>query len=182
MNGIEIYLLLINLSPYKFIEVLGNTPTPLIKVRIIFMARVNAQQYAELWSQRLTAAQPRIRQGIEQTSESPAAKAVQAEAKFRQNLNQAIDDGRWRDSLGKVTLQDWKSATIDKGLPRLAGGVQQVVNSGAQAKMAQRLLQAVDASVSSISDMPSTTLDDNINRMTSFVRAMSQYKGQISGK
>ena len=56
------------------------------------MARVNAQQYAEIWSSRLTGAQGRIRQGIEQTSENPATKAVQAEAKFRQNLNQAIDD------------------------------------------------------------------------------------------
>ena len=146
------------------------------------MARVNAQQYADLWSKRLIGSQDRIRQGIEQTSENPATKAVQAEAKFRQNLNQAIDEGRWADSLNKVTLQDWKSAALDKGLPRLSGGVQQAVNSGAQRKMAERLLQAVDSSVSSIEGMPSTTLEDNIQRMTSFVREMSKYKGQISGK
>ena len=45
--------------------------------------------------------------------------------------------------------------------------------------MAQRLLAATDAAVSKVNALPSTTLDDNINRMVTFSREMAKSKGRI---
>jgi hypothetical protein len=63
---------------------------------------------------------------------------------------------------------------IDKGLNRVASGI-----DGAAAKVtafAAELLPHIDKQVDAIKKMPDTTLEDNISRMTTFIRGMAKFK------
>ena len=140
----------------------------------ILGARVTADEAAEKWSRRLGAAGEDIRRGIERVQVAPGQAAVAQEAKMRAKTLEAIDSGKWRERTGAVTLTEWRSAAINKGLPRVAAGA-----SEAQPKMRNfmaELLPFVDSARAEIAAMPSLTLDDSIARMTKFTRKMATFK------
>lgn len=136
------------------------------------MARVNAQEYAEKWSRRLKSSTEDIRRGIGKVSEAPGLAAARQQALMKTNLNRAIDDGTWSAQVSAVPLQDWKDAAGKKGVDRIAAGVDAVAPK--QAAMATQLLANVDAAVAEANATPRGTLEDNINRMTTFVRGMAK--------
>lgn len=138
------------------------------------MAKLTPEQFAEKHARRLKGAVEDMRQGIERVTESPTLKAAAKKDKMRAGINAAIDSGKWERGLKRVTVDEWKSKMIDKGLGRIAAGI-----DAAQAKVtafASELLPYQDRLKSDISKMPDLTLEDNINRMTSFVRGMSKFK------
>lgn len=136
------------------------------------MARVNAQEYAEKWSRRLKSSTEDIRRGIGKVSEAPGVAAARQVNLMKSNLNKSIDDGTWAAQVSAVPLQEWKDAAGKKGVDRIAAGVDAA--SPKQAAMATALLANVDASVSEANAIPRGTLEDNINRMTTFVRGMAK--------
>lgn len=138
------------------------------------MARVSAAEYAEKWGRRLKGASEDIRRGIARVSEAPGEKAARAQDLMLAKLMQAINDGTWAAQVRGVSLQDWIQAATAKGLPRIAAGVDAAQPS--QVQMAERLLAAVDASAAEARKLPKGTLEDSINRMTTFVRGMSARK------
>ena len=134
------------------------------------MARVTPQEYAEKWGRRLKASGEDIRRGIDRVSVAPGEAAAQNQEALLTNFQEAVNSGLWAARVRGVTLADWKDAAKNKGLPRIAQGV-----DAAQSKMATiavPLLQAVDDSVAAIANLPKVTLEDNIIRMTTFVREM----------
>ena len=140
------------------------------------MARVNAQEYAEKWARRTRAATEDVRRGVERVDTAPGELAAQNEAALVQNFVESVNSGRWAARVRGVSLQDWKAATIDKGIPRIAQGVE-----SAQPKMARiaaELLPAVDAAAAAANALPKVTLEDSIQRMTTFVRKMAEFKGR----
>lgn len=137
------------------------------------MSRVNAQEFAEKWARRLSAAGPDIQRGIERTTEAPGAAAVRNQQAMMQNTMAAIQSGKWARNTQAVSLQDWKSAAITKGVPRVAQGA-----ASAQAKMARvaaDLLPAVDAAAAKANNMPKVTIEDSVARAASFMRDMHAY-------
>lgn len=138
------------------------------------MARVNAQQYVERWSRKLKQAGQDITTGVNNTSEAPGAAAARSEAKMLNNTTEAITSGRWKRNVSAVTLEDWKRAMINKGIGRIAAGVDGAQQS--QLAMAERLLAAVDSVAGAVRQMPNTTLEDSINRMVAFARGMAEKK------
>ena len=138
------------------------------------MAKLTAAEYAEKHARRLKASTEDIRKGIDRVTEAPGKAAVRAQDRMKTNLNAAIDDGTWASQVGSVTVDEWKAAAKDKGVGRIAQGI-----DSAQAKqvaMAEKLLPAIDASVAEANRTPRGTLEDNITRMTTFVRGMSKRK------
>ncbi|GAI13441.1 unnamed protein product, partial [marine sediment metagenome] len=82
--------------------------------------------------------------------------------------------GKWAAGLKRVSLEDWKKNTRDIGVNRIAAGI-----DGAKVKVvafAEQLLPHIDREQAKIKAMPDVTLDDNINRMTSFIRGMANFK------
>jgi hypothetical protein len=136
------------------------------------MARVNAQEYAEKWSRRLKSSTEDIRRGIGKVSEAPGIAAARQQNLMKSNLNKSIDDGTWAAQVSSVPLQEWKDAAGKKGVDRIAAGVDAAAPK--QAAMATSLLANVDASVAEANAIPRGTLEDNINRMTTFVRGMAK--------
>jgi len=138
------------------------------------MARKDPGYVASKWASRLAAATEDIRRGVEATTVNPAAEAVKKKEKFKRRLMEAIDGGKWEGSLSKVTTEQWKSAVLDKGLARVPSGA-----TAAQDKMASfmnKLLSYQESLKAKIAAMPDLTLEDRINRMTTWIREMSKFR------
>lgn len=134
--------------------------------------RVTPEQSAQLYVDRLTAAIPRIRSGIENVTESPMDKAAASQSKMLANLTASITSGKWARNLKKVSLEQWREAFIEKGLPAIAQGVQ-----FAQPKMVEfyrKLFIEQNRILATVHAMPDMTLQDSINRMTKWVTEMAK--------
>ena len=138
------------------------------------MSKVTAEEYAEKWGRRLKGATEDIRRGVDRVSEAPGIAAARQADLMLQKLTEAISSGKWANQVAAVSLEEWKTAIKDKGIARIAAGVDAATPK--QREMAQRLLAAVDESVAIVNRTPRGSLEDNIQRMTTFAREMNQRK------
>ena len=138
------------------------------------MAKLTAAEFQEKHARRLKAAVDDVRQGIDRVTESPTAKAAAKQDKMLSNLTRSVQNGKWANGLKRVSLEDWKRKARDIGVNRIAAGI-----DGAKEKVvafAEDLLPHIDRGKEKIKAMPDVTLDDNINRMTTYIRHMSTFK------
>jgi len=138
------------------------------------MAKLTASEFQEKHARRLKAAVEDVRKGIDRVTENPCEKAAAKQDKMLTNLTAAVTSGKWAAGLKRVSLEDWKKNARDIGVNRIAAGI-----DGAKTKViafAEQLLPHIDREKSKIAAMPDVTLDDNINRMTSFCRGMATFK------
>jgi len=138
------------------------------------MAKLTASEFQEKHARRLKAAVEDVRKGIDRVTENPCEKAAAKQDKMLTNLTASVSSGKWAAGLKRVTLEDWKRKARDIGVNRIAAGI-----DGAKEKVvsfAEVLLPHIDRGKDKIKGMPDVTLDDNINRMTSFIRHMSELK------
>lgn len=140
------------------------------------MARVTPQEYAEKLARRLSAATQDIQAGVNRVTESPTAAAAAQRDLMRARINEALDSGKWEQSLQRVTVSDWKSAMLSKGVPRIASGIQDARPK--LQRVAAQLLPAVDAAAQRVRAMPKTSLEDRINRAVEYMREMSRFRLQ----
>lgn len=138
------------------------------------MAKLTPAEFQEKHARRLKAAVEDVRKGIDRVTENPCEKAVAKQDKMLTNLTAAVTGGKWAAGLKRVSLEDWKKKARDIGVNRIAAGI-----DGAKEKVvafAEQLLPHIDRQQAKIKAMPDVTLDDNINRMTTFVRGMAEFK------
>jgi len=138
------------------------------------MAKLTATEFQEKHARRLKGAVEDVRRGIDRVTESPTDKAAAKQDKMLANLTASVQSGKWANGLKRVTLEDWKRKARDIGVNRIAAGI-----DGAKEKVvafAEQLLPHIDRQRDKIKAMPDVTLDDNINRMTSFCRGMAEFK------
>ena len=138
------------------------------------MAKLTPSEFQEKHARRLKASIEDVRRGIDRVTESPTDKAVAKQDKMLTNLTAAVSSGKWAAGLKRVSLEEWKRKARDIGVNRIAAGI-----DGAKEKVisfAEELLPHIDRQKAKIDAMPDVTLDDNINRMTTFIRGMSEFK------
>ena len=138
------------------------------------VARVNAKEAADKLVRRLSGATQDVIRGVERVTEAPGIKAAAAQDLMLARVMEAITSGKWADAVSAISLPDWKKAMLDKGVPRIAQGVQ-----AAQPKIQaffEQLLPAVDAAKSEIESMPNLTLEDRIARSSAFQRRMADFQ------
>jgi hypothetical protein len=138
------------------------------------MARVTPTEYAEKWGRRLKGSTEDIRRGVNNVTVAPGEAAAKQIELMKANLMKSLEDGTWEAAVKRVGLDEWKKSFIDKGLGRISAGVDGA--QGKQVQMAEKLLAAVDESVSIVNRQPRGTLEDNINRMTTYAREMNKRK------
>jgi len=136
--------------------------------------RVSPEEFQEKHARRLKAAVEDMRRGIERVQEAPGKKAAQKKEKLRQKLIEAIDSGKWEQRVASVTVEEWKSAAIEKGLPRVASGIDRAAPKVRD--FAAQLLAHEEAGLAEIDRMPDLTLEDSINRAAFWIRHMAQFK------
>lgn len=141
------------------------------------MARLTPEEYADKQARNLKNSIQDIRDGIGRVTVAPGRAAGAAQDRMRTKLLESIDSGRWKTKVEAVTLTEWQDAALNKGVDRIAGGIDAARDK--QVQMAGRLLPIVDAAAARARAMPKNTLQDSIARMTSFVTDMSKAKGRI---
>lgn len=137
------------------------------------MAIVSPQVAAQSWARGLASAQEKVRAGIMAVTESPTAKAARRVDAMVAGFMRAAQEGRIQAGLESVSLEDWKSAMINKGLPRVAAGA-----TGAQGKMEDFLTQFLphlESGLRKLESMPRGDLETNINRATEMMRHNSTF-------
>ena len=129
---------------------------------------------AEKWVRNLSGATQEIRDGVQGVTVSPMDKAADQAEKYRARVNAAVDSGKYQARLRDVSLDEWKRATLEKGIGRIATGaaaaqddVQDFFN---QLFPFQERLQA------QIDSMPDTTLEDSIARQAAWTRGMAEFQ------
>jgi len=138
------------------------------------MARLTAIEFQEKHARRLSAAVEDVRKGIAKVTVNPCEQAAAKQDKMLANLTASIQDGSWAAGLRRVSLEAWKDKATNVGVNRIAGGI-----AAAKVKViafAEQLLPHIDAQIAKIKNMPDITLEDNIGRMTTFIRGMADFK------
>ena len=138
------------------------------------MAKLTAVEFQEKHARRLKAAVEDVRRGIDRVTENPCEKAAAKQDKMLTNLTAAISSGKWANGLKRVSLEEWKSKARDIGVNRVAAGIDAAKDK--VVAFAEDLLPHIDRGLEKVKGMPDITLDDNINRMTTFIRHMSSLK------
>lgn len=137
------------------------------------MAKLTPQEFADKQATRLKGSVEEIRKGVDRVKDAPTAKAATKKDKYLSGVSQAVSTGRWQRGLMAVTLQDWQDAVKEKGLNRIAQGI-----DGARAKVvafAEKLNAYQDNLKKEVDKMPDTTPEDRINKMTAWVRGMAKF-------
>lgn len=135
---------------------------------------ITPEQFVEKHSRRLKGSLEDMRRGVEAVSTAPGAAAARKVDKMRAGIVRSLDDGTWARRVGAVSLEEWKKTMLEKGLNRVASGI-----DGAAGKVqafATQLLAAEAALQTTVSALPDLTLEDSISRMTTWVRGMSKFE------
>lgn len=134
------------------------------------MAKVTAAQWLDKWGRRLNAAGTDIQNGVKAVTVAPGQSAAAAKALWLQRVQESAD--LWAKQVAGVSLQQWQSAMLSKGVGRIAAGVTQAQSTKTQA--ITNLLAAVDQSAAAANALPRGSLEQNIQRAVTFMQAMSQ--------
>jgi len=135
------------------------------------MAMPSASAVAAKWQQNTGSATQAYTDGVNAVTVSPGAAAARQANLWATNV--ALAKAKFAANSAKVSLDEWKQAAAGKGAQRLASGVQAAAPKFEQAM--NKLLPAIASAVSSLP--PRGTLENNIDRMTKFVRTMANYSG-----
>lgn len=138
------------------------------------MSKLTPAEFQEKHARRLSASVEDVRKGIDRVTVNPCELAAAKQEKMLANLTASVNDGRWAAGLNRVSLAMWKDKAKNVGAGRIASGI-----NAAKAKViafAEELLPHIDAGQAKLTTMPDITLEDNIARMTSFIRHMAEFK------
>lgn len=136
--------------------------------------KVTPEQYAEKQARNLKASTPDIRRGVERVTVAPTQKAAEAQDKMLSRLTEAVQSGKWAAGLRRVTLEDWKSKMLEKGVPRIAAGIDAAYDK--VVSFASELLPFQATLQSKVETMSDLTLEDNIARAAEWMRGMAKFK------
>jgi len=138
------------------------------------MPKLTPSEATEKHARRLKGATEDIRRGVSRVTEAPGEKAAAKEQKFRQNLLASIDNGKWARRVKSVSLGEWQSLMSEKGIPRIAAGVD--ASADKIEDFFSQLFAHQEGLERKVSGMSDLTLEDSIARMTTWVRGMSDFQ------
>ena len=138
------------------------------------MARLTPEQAREKHARNLKSSVPDITIGVRNVTEAPGKKAAAQADKMLANLTESVTSGKWGRKVGAVTLESWQNDMINKGIGRIASGI-----DGASEKVEnffEQLFPYQDSLLAELKTMPDLNLEDSINRMVHFVRGMAKFE------
>lgn len=124
------------------------------------------------WLANISSSQDRMRTGAMRVTRAPGEAAAAAADKWLAKVTAAKD--KFRSRVGSVSLQQWQTAYIDVGIPR--------VSQGAQAKQAKftafldQFLPYLASGLQQIDKMPNVTVEDGVARASAMIRWNAKFK------
>lgn len=134
----------------------------------------NAAAVAAKWQSRTKAAVNEMKSGVEATTVAPGQQAAANADKWQQKLAQAETLDKFRRRVGGVSLQQWKDSMINKGVARVAAGVDAA--APVMAQFMTDFLPHVQAVADRVKQMPHLTVEDGIQRASEQIRGNSTFK------
>jgi hypothetical protein len=134
---------------------------------------VSPADFTEKHARRLKGAIEDVRAGVNRITVAPTAQAANKQEKMLAELTRAVQSGKWAARLKAVTLEDWRSKMIDKGIPRIAPGI-----DAATAKVtafATELIAYENTLLTRVEAMPDLTIEDSVARASTWIREMSKF-------
>lgn len=135
--------------------------------------RVSPSEFREKHARRTVAAVEDMRRGINRVTEPPGQAAAAKKDKLRAKLLAKIDDGTWERRVASVSLEDWKASMLNKGVGRVASGVEAAASKVED--FAAQLIEYENSLLSRIDGMPDLTLEDSIARAREWITGMSKF-------
>ncbi len=132
------------------------------------------QEMYEKYAKRTKAAVSEMEAGIKAVTEAPGKAAALQSERWIQALQKAQSTGKWAKRVASVTLDQWKEAMINKGLSRVAAGVDNCQDK--YVNFAEQLIPFQTTLKEKIRKMPNTTLEDSISRASAWIRGMADFK------
>lgn len=145
-----------------------------LTLRFLMPART-PQQVASQWAQRLGQSGTKIKAGVQSVTTSPGALAARQKDVWAANV--AASKDKWASKLSQLSTAQWQTDMITKGIPRIATGAQAA--EGKFASFMTGFLPFVESARNSLA--PRGNLEQNIARMTDFVRKMSTFRNTSRG-
>lgn len=137
--------------------------------------RVNPSDGASNWQSGFGSSGAKYQRGVENVSAAPNAKAAAALPRWIASVTSKDTQDKYVSKNQAVTLDQWKSATVQFGVPNLSRGAQK-----GQAKyttFATKFYPYLNGVLGKISAMPNVTLQDRIARATTLMTENANYKG-----
>ncbi len=132
----------------------------------------SAQEASQNWVRGMSNATDKIRKGAQRVTESPGAKAAAAVDLWQQNVSSARAREKYVANVGAMSTEQWRTALMDKGIPRIAAGA-----TAAQSKMQafqQDFFPFLQGVVNSLP--PRGDLEQNLARANALARGLSGYR------
>lgn len=136
--------------------------------------KLSPDEYVAKHAQRTKAAVPDYTAGVQKVTSSPTAAAAAKQQKMVANLTEAVNSGKWKNGLMRVSLEDWKNAATNKGAGRIAAGVDGA--AGKVLSFAQQLLPYEQTLQDTVNKLPDLTLEDSVNRASAWIRGMGKFQ------
>lgn len=140
------------------------------------MAKLTPEEFADKHNRNMKNAVEDIRRGVERVTESPMKKAAAKKDKYLAGVQKAVQDGKYERGLNSVPLDEWKDKMINKGINRIAAGVDE--SRAKVEKFAAQLNSFQDGLKAEVGRLPDATPEDRINKAVAWMRGMQKFKKQ----
>lgn len=140
--------------------------------------KLTPEQIAEKQMRRTKAATQDMVSGVNGVEVAPSKQAVAKKQKAINNWNDAMQSGKWERNLGRVTLEEWKKSMVEKGVARVAAGVD-ASKDKLVAFYGELIPFQADLS-KKIESLPDLTVEDSIQRASTWIRGMSTFRKRNS--
>lgn len=134
------------------------------------MAQKTPAAVAAKWASRLASATTTIKAGVQAVTTPPGQLAARAKTTWATNV--AAAKTKFASNVAAVSLQQWQTDTITKGIPRVATGAQAAIPK--MTSVMQTLLPFIQRTVASLPARGTT--QQNIQRAVAFMQGMTGYK------
>lgn len=131
----------------------------------------DASTVAQKWASNLGAATQRIQSGVESVTTSPGQLAARQATLWVQNTQAA--QAKFQRNTAAVSLQQWQTATVTKGIPRIASGA-----TAAEPKVQAFMSTFLPFVQAQVNQLPARgNLQQNIQRSAAMITAMTKFPG-----
>lgn len=120
----------------------------------------------------LSRASESIKSGVMSVTVAPGKIAAANKERYLAGVTKSVD--KWVDNVGSVSLPDWQSSMVDKGIPRIAEGIRQ-----AEPKIRDfhTQLQSYQSSyLPKLNTMKVLSIGDAIAKASANIEAMSKFR------
>lgn len=135
--------------------------------------RVNENEFVQNWENGMVGSADKAARGVDRVTQAPGKAAAAQKSVWLQNIQSSAD--RWATNVGNVTLEDWRNAYKQKGIPAMQNAIPLAKNKVmAAAGKLLSTLKSLDASA----PKRGATIDQNLQRVAHFAKGLNRaFKG-----